>query len=172
MSGDLAVQAVHGGMGAQQPRTDCRTPMVNSYQASDGRWFFLTEIDARRGFMRLCAAIDRPGLAADPNFKTARLIRQNRAALIPLLDHLFSSEPLPHWQDRFALAGVLWQKIASPEEVLADPQLYENGMLGPIVDGETVVQMVASPFTIDRQRRPVMGAPGLGERLSSSAAPE
>ncbi len=172
MSGDLAVQAVHGGMGAQQPRTDCRTPMVNSYQTRDGRWFFLTEIDARRGFVRLCAAINRPDLTTDPNFKTARLIRQNRAALIPLLDQLFSTETLPHWQECFARAGVLWQKIASPEEVLADPQLHDNGMLGPIVDGEAVVQMVASPFTIDRQCRPVMGAPRLGERLSSSAAPE
>ena len=178
MSGDLAVQAVHGGMGAQQPRTDCRTPLVNSYRAGDGRWFFLTEIDARRGFVRLCEAIDRPELVSDPDFATARLIRQNRSALIPLLDQLFASEPLSYWKDRFVRAGVLWQKIASPEEVLADSQMHANGMLNPIVDGEAVVQMVLSPFTIDRQRRPVMRAPRLGEGRSrqpadsSSAAPE
>ena len=170
MSGDLAVQAVHGGMGAQQPRTDCRTPMVNSYQSGDGRWFFLTEIDSRRGFVRLCEAIDRPDLATDPDFATARSIRQNRAALIPLLDQLFSAEPLAHWGGRFARTGVLWQKIASPEEVLADPQLHENGMLSPIVDGEAVVQMVPSPFTIDRQPRTVMRAPRLGEHHSCQPA--
>ena len=88
-----------------------------------------------------------------------------------MLDQLFSAEPLTHWQDRFARAGVLWQKIASPEEVLADPQLHENGMLSPIVDGEATVQMVPSPFTIDRQQRPVMRAPRLGNAIPASPPP-
>lgn len=170
MGGDLAVQAVHGGMGGQQPRADCRTPMVNSYCTADGRWFFLTEIDSRRGFVRLCKAIGRSELADDPRFATARLIRQHRADLIPLLDSLFASESLPHWQAVFDRAGVLWQKIASPEEVLRDPQLHENNMLSPIIDGDAIVPMVTSPFTIDPASRPARRAPGLGEHRSSRPA--
>lgn len=163
MGGDLAVQAVHGGMGAQQPRGDCRTPMVNGYQARDDRWFFLTEIDSRRGFVRLCEAIGRTDLASDPRFASARLIRQQRAMLIPLLDQLFASRPLPHWAAAFDRTGVLWQKIASPAEVLEDRQLHENHMLNPVADGDAIVPMVVSPFTIDRHVRPIMRAPRLGE---------
>lgn len=167
MGGDLAVQAVHGGMGAQQPRTECRTPMVNGYRAADGRWFFLTEIDSRRGFVRLCKAIGRSELADDPRFATARLIRQHRAELIPLLDRLFASEPLPRWQALFDQSGVLWQKIASPEEVLSDPQLHANNMLSPIIDGDAIVPMVTSPFTIDPAPLPARRAPRLGEHDAS-----
>lgn len=162
MSGDLAVQAVHGGTTAQHPRTDCRTPMVNSYRTQDDRWFFLTEIDSLRGFSRLCKAIDRQDLIGDPHFTSARAIRQNRDILIPMLDSLFASMPLDHWQGHFDAAGVLWQKIASPAEVLSDPQLHENGMLQPIVEGEATFPMLTSPFTIDRHAHPPRRAPNLG----------
>lgn len=164
MSGDLAAQAVHGAIAPQQPRTSCRTPMVNSYCAKDGKWFFLTEIDSRRGFSRLCRALDRADLEVDPSFVDARAIRRHREGLIATLDAIFASRNLDEWKSRLDAAGVLWQPIASPHDVLADPQLHENGMTQPVIDGNILADMVTSPFSINREKRAPSSAPRLGEQ--------
>lgn len=163
MGGDLAVQAEHGHVHSQRVREECRTPLVNSYATSDGRWFYLTAIEAGRHFPSLCRAIDRPEIAADPRFKDSQAIRQKRLELIALLDDIFARQPLSFWADRFNEQKVPWQAIVSPAEVLEDPQLKANGMVRPVRDGSKCWGMVTSPFLISRSSAEEVQAPSLDE---------
>src|SRR6185369_7161463 len=51
-------------------RDNAPIPLVNSYQAGDGRWFWLIGLEADRHFPGLLAAIDRQDLAQDERFDT------------------------------------------------------------------------------------------------------
>ena len=56
--------------------------MCNCYQAGDGRWFWLLGVEADRLWPKLCAALDRPDLADDERYATARGRRHHAAELV------------------------------------------------------------------------------------------
>ena len=161
-SGDLAVQAAHGSIPPPRPRAESRTPLVNSYRSSDGRWFYLTCIEAERHFPKVCRAIGLPDLVNDVRFGSARGIRKHSRELIAVFDEAFAKGTLEQWRARFAECDVWWQPAARPAEVLADPQLEANGMLQPVWDGAKRYPMITAPFRVDQGRDP-LPAPALGE---------
>src|SRR5438309_5977247 len=57
-------------------------------------------------FRRLCAALDRPGLAEDPRFRTNSDRVVNRRSLIPILVDIFASAPVAVWVSRLEAAGI------------------------------------------------------------------
>src|SRR5260370_5584591 len=57
-------------------------------------------------FRRLCAALDRPGLAEDPRFHTNGDRVVHRAELIPILAAAFAGQPIAHWAGLLDAAGV------------------------------------------------------------------
>jgi crotonobetainyl-CoA:carnitine CoA-transferase CaiB-like acyl-CoA transferase len=161
--GDLGVQAVFGRVNGASHRAESRTPLVNSYQTSDGRWIFLQGVEATRHFSGLCAALGREELCHDERFATAKLIRVNRRELIAIFDEEFARRPLTEWAPRLDGAGVWWQAVASPSEVLNDDQLTANDMLHDVTVGGPT-PMVTSPFTLramavhEAGRAPDLGA--------------
>ncbi|MCX2931800.1 CoA transferase [Mycobacterium sp. CVI_P3] len=161
-AGDLGVQAAFGRVNRASHRTESRTPLVNSYQTSDGRWLFLQGVESVRHFPGICAAIGREDLCKDERFGSAKSMRTHRRELIAILDEEFSRRPFAEWADRLDAAGVWWQVVASPEEVLRDRQLAVNDMLHDVAVGRPT-PMVTSPFTLRGTRtRPVGPAPDLG----------
>jgi crotonobetainyl-CoA:carnitine CoA-transferase CaiB-like acyl-CoA transferase len=166
-SADLAVQAAHQRLAGQALRTESRTPLVNSYRSSDGRWFYLTGVEAQRHFPNICHAIERADLIDNARFSTAKLIRQNGRELIAILDAAFSRHTLSEWSARFATAGVWWQAVAAPAEVIDDPQLKANDMLHPVWNGDQQYLMATAPFSLFRRRHEAERAPTLGEHTKS-----
>jgi len=161
-AGDLGVQAVFGRVNNASDRTESRTPLVNSYQTLDGRWLFLQGVEAVRHFPGLCTALGREDLCGDQRFATAKSIRENRRELISILDAEFLARPLAEWAQRLDDAGVWWQTVATPDEVLDDDQLTANDMLHDVIVGRPT-PMVTSPFTMRGIARQAVGpAPGLG----------
>ncbi|MDB5970058.1 MAG: coA-transferase family protein [Hydrocarboniphaga sp.] len=163
VSGDLAVQASHGRVHGQSIRSESRTPLVNSYRSSDGRWFFLTCVEARRHLPKVCKAIGRTDLIKDPRFATAKSIRSHGRELVAILDEAFSQMTLAQWAQRFTEADVWWQAVATPEDVLKDPQVLANDMTRLVGDGTGIHPMVTSPFQLSRGQSAVARAPDLGE---------
>ena len=71
---------------------------VQIFPTEDG-WLFI--MCMTEGFWKeLLRAIKREDLATDERFKTMALRRENRAALIPILDDVFVQHPNAHWLDR------------------------------------------------------------------------
>jgi crotonobetainyl-CoA:carnitine CoA-transferase CaiB-like acyl-CoA transferase len=160
--GDLGVQAVFGRVNRASHRTESRTPLVNSYKTSDDRWIFLQGVEATRHFPGLCKALGREDLCNDERFTTANSIRANRRALIAVLDEEFARQPFAEWAQRLDDAGVWWQAVASPDEVLNDGQLTANGLFHDVIVGRPT-PMITSPFTLCGTAADRVGpAPDLG----------
>lgn len=160
--GDLAVMDAIGKLHPAPNRADCRTPLVNSYRTSDNRWFFLVGVETMRHFGRVCEAIDRPELNADNRFSDAGAIRRNARELVEIFDVEFGKVQLAEWAARFERAGVWWEPVANPAEVLADEQLLANDAFAVMdVDGSRR-KLVASPFTVFERALTLAAPPVVG----------
>jgi len=144
---DLAIQLVYDKLRPTLPRTESDNPMVNSYQAGDGAWFWLIGLEGDRHFPLLCKAIERPDLAADPRFASARERRVHRRDLIQTLDRIFSTRPRHKWADAFDREEVWWVPVQTPAEAVRDRQALANGAIVEVNsgDGGEVRHSVASP---------------------------
>ena len=168
ITGDLVSHQAYGRVPRARPRMKSRTPLNNSYRTADGRWFFLTCVDAMQHVAGVARAIGQPELAEDPRFASPRAIGENAA------DDVFGSHPLSHWAERFAAEGVTWERVAFPDELLADPQVAANEMTSEWTWESASLQGVPLPFSIYRTKRATASAaPALGadNALLADAAP-
>ena len=63
------------------PRTKPRSALANQYRTADGRWIQLTIVREDKMWPGICAAIEQPGLQADPRFATVEDRRRRSAEL-------------------------------------------------------------------------------------------
>lgn len=163
---DLGIQLRFGKMAPQTGRSGNSNPLVNSYRAGDGRWFWLLGLEADRHWPRLVAAIARPELGEDERFSSARGRRKNAEALIAELDATFASRPRSEWFDRFDAEDVWWAPVQTPDEVVADPQAVAAGAFVDVPEGAGAPahRAVATPVSFGRENATRVGAvPALGE---------
>ena len=100
---------------------------MNSYEAGDGRWFWLIGLEADRHFPGLLAASSAriwPTTSASP---APRPARPTTRPFIAELDEIFAAQPLEHWAERFDAHDVWWAPAQSMAEVVEDPQLRAVG---------------------------------------------
>ncbi len=163
---DLSLQEVVGRVAKAEARETNQTPLMNCYRAADGRWLFLTGLEADRHIAAVCRALDRPDLIDDPRFADASAIRRNRAEVIAVLDEILATQPRHVWAQRFDREGVWWAPAQGPAEVLADPQLTANdGLLALPVEGDGPARRsVNGPVSFsDVPPGPAAPAPDLGQ---------
>ena len=123
----LVAQDTFGRLESAKLREIAPTPLVNSYKAGDGKWFWLIGVEADRHFPGVAAAIERSDLLRDERFADAKSRRTNSAALIAAFDEAFASQPLAHWAAAFDVHDVWWSPAQSLAEVLEDPQIAASG---------------------------------------------
>ncbi len=176
---DLSLQANLGKVAPAEARQSNQTPLMNSYRAKDGRWFFFTCLEADRHLDKVYRALGRDDLRADPRFESARALRKNRREVIALLDEIIAAEPLDAWAERFEREGVWWAPAQGPAQVLDDPQLAANDAFLELHDvgdqgekGEGFVQRsVNGPVSFsDARVRPSTPAPRLGQHTDEVLA--
>src|SRR5271168_1422762 len=71
--------------------------LINMYRASDDNWFVLALTPDR--WTALAMGIGRLDLLTDPRFADPAKQAANSADLTGMLDEVFSSQPMAHWQD-------------------------------------------------------------------------
>jgi len=162
IAGELATQAMGGRPRPPYPREQCPTPMYNSYQTSDGRWFYLVGVEAGRQLPKVLAAIGRADLASDERFAGARALTRNRTEVIEILDAAFAAEPMEHWAKVFDTHDVFYAPIQTPAEVVNDQQARATGAWirvdGTEIDGRPA-ETVDAPIRWDGQPRVSAPAP-------------
>ncbi len=132
-----------------------------AFETADG--FMMVAAGNDNLFRRLCAAIDRPGLAEDPRFRTNSDRVVNRRSLIPILADIFAAAPATVWVARLDAAGIPNSPIQTLDQVVADAQTAALGIIqqGP---GSPVLSLVGLPLSFDGARPPfAKPAPQLGE---------
>ena len=169
---DLSLQETVGKVAKAEARHANQTPLMNTYRAADGRWFFFTGLEADRHIDRVYRALGREELHDDPRFANAAALRKHRAEVIAVLDDIIAEHPLPVWAERFDREGVWWAPAQGPAEVLEDPQLAAtDGYLVLHNDDGTTARSVNGPISFsDIPVRAAAPAPRLGQHTDEVLA--
>lgn len=96
-----------------------------AFRCQEGKYLAVAVVEESQ-WPRLCRAIGREGLAADPRFATNALRVQNRDALVPQLAEAFAARPTAWWVYRLTEAGVPHGRFLDYEALLAHPQVLQN----------------------------------------------
>jgi crotonobetainyl-CoA:carnitine CoA-transferase CaiB-like acyl-CoA transferase len=132
-----------------------------AFETADG--FMMVAAGNDNLFRRLCAALDRPGLAEDPRFRTNSDRVVNRRALIPILSDIFAAAPATEWVGRLDAAGIPNSPIQTLDQVVADAQTAALGIIQHWA-GSPSLSLVGLPLSFDSARPPfAKRAPRLGE---------
>ena len=162
---ELATRLTLGKLSPPQRRTSAQNPLLNSYQASDGKWFWLIGAEADRHWPRLVAAVDDPRLASE-EFATARTRRRAAESLIAILDDIFCRRSRDDWARRFEEHDVWWAPVNSAEDVLTDRQAHAAGVFVDIPSteptGNGIVTSIATPADFETTTGPFAGPPPTG----------
>jgi crotonobetainyl-CoA:carnitine CoA-transferase CaiB-like acyl-CoA transferase len=162
---DLGIQMALGKVAGAESRERNQAPLLNTYRAGDGRWFFFTCLETERHLPAVCRALGRPDLLEDERFASASALRRNRSDVIAILDDIIATRPLAEWAERFDREGVWWAPAQTPGQVVEDPQLVTNHgfveIAGPTGPG---LRSVNGPVTFsDLPLRPAGPVPAIGE---------
>jgi crotonobetainyl-CoA:carnitine CoA-transferase CaiB-like acyl-CoA transferase len=150
--------------GRQPARLGSAHPNLAPYQAfraADG--WFVVGVASPELWRRFCAAIERPGLADDPRFRTSAERVENRADLDRLLGDLFATRPVAHWDAAMRAHRVPAGPLASVGEAVEKAR--RRGQVTDLPAGAYgVLPTIAAPFLFDGERAtPASSAPALGE---------
>ncbi|MEI7571267.1 MAG: CoA transferase, partial [Alcaligenaceae bacterium] len=134
-----------------------------AYPTKDG-WIMIAAYHDDR-WLALCDLLQKPALAAHPDFATIPKRVANRDALMKELTVLLAHKTSFEWQELFEAADIICGPIADYNMVMQSPQLAHNGV---IVDTHSsVAGLVRMPgFAAgdrDAQSRVRYGPPALGE---------
>lgn len=124
---ELSTRLGLGRLTPTRPRSHPQNPLLNSYEAQDGRWFWLIGAEADRHWPALVAATGEEKLA-DERFATSRGRRRAGEDLMALLDATFARRPREEWGRLFDEHGVWWTPVNSVEDLLDDPQAEAAGI--------------------------------------------
>lgn len=170
---DVGLQLRFGKAAPTSPRTQNINPMVNCYQAGDGRWFWLLGVESQRHFPNLCRAIERDEWITDERFASARDRRHHAAELIVALDERFATRTRDEWTAAFDRHEVWWAPVNTLDDVVEDPQVLAAGGIVDVPGGAgaDAHRAVATPVSFSRTPAGPRGpVPGLGEHTDEVVA--
>ncbi len=145
-------------------------PHIVPYQtfaAGDGG-LFVVAVGNDTQWLRLCAALEEPGLARDGRLAENPGRVEHRAELVGRLAARFATAPRATWLERLQHAKVPCGPVREVHEAMADPALAERGMVAPQrLSGGLVTPLMALPWRVDGTRPPLeLPPPGLGEHTT------
>jgi len=112
---------------------------INIGVGGDGQW------------QALCAAMERPDLAADPDYLTQTERFKHRNQLMPILADMFAVETSAHWLALLERHGVPCGPIYKMDEVFADPQVRHLKMAEAVTHPDLgEIELVAQPLVLSR----------------------
>ena len=124
---DVSTRLGIGRIAPTPSRTRLSNPLMNSYCAGDGKWFWLIGAEAERHWPGIVAALGLPALLDDERFATPRDRRRNAEALVTTLDQQFAGHTRDEWGVIFARHDVWWAPVNSVDDLMDDPQVREAG---------------------------------------------
>lgn len=124
---DVATRVGFGRASAPQSRQRPQNPLMNSYRAGDGGWFWLVGAESQRHWPGIAAALECPELVDDPRFNSPRERRRNAETLVALLELQIARRSRAEWAEIFREHDVWWAPINSIDDIMVDPQVLASG---------------------------------------------
>ncbi len=147
---DVATRVGLGRVAPPPPRTKPQNPLMNTYCAGDGKWFWLVGAESERHWPGMVKALGDTALEKDGRFGTPRERRRNAQALVAAIDALTASHTREEWAAIFRGHDVWWAPINSVDDLLSDPQVLASGAFVnvPVGKGQAIPESfngVATP---------------------------
>jgi formyl-CoA transferase len=117
------------------------------YRCADGKWLLLTLLNEDRHWPVLVRCLERTDLLADERFLTKPDRFRNSEALIAALDEAFARYDRAHWEKLLSESGIVFDIVATPEDIPNDQQIRANGLVVPFAEDERV-STIAVPFQL------------------------
>jgi crotonobetainyl-CoA:carnitine CoA-transferase CaiB-like acyl-CoA transferase len=146
-------------------RTRPQNPLMNAYQGSDGKWFWLIGAEADRHWKPIADALGVGDLVDDERFRTSRDRRRNAEALVAIFDDIVARRSRDEWAAIFARHGVWWAPVNSFEDLLVDPQASACGAfvdMPSMADDGTTQRSLATPVDFGGPAPAPHAPPALG----------
>ena len=124
---DVSTRVGLGRAAPPPPRTRPQNPLMNTYRAADGKWFWLVGAESERHWPGIVTALGAPELVKDERFATPRDRRRNAEELVAALDALTARHTRDEWAAIFRAQDVWWAPINSVDDLLADAQVIAAG---------------------------------------------
>ena len=140
-------------------------PLLNCYQAKDGKWLMLLMLQPDRYWPDFCKATGLEKLEKDPKFCSISARAVNSAELISILDQVFATKTRDEWVMIFKGYDFLWDPGNTFADLVQDPQALANDAFFTMEHpNKGLVKVPASPIdfsmcSISIRRHP----PELGE---------
>jgi crotonobetainyl-CoA:carnitine CoA-transferase CaiB-like acyl-CoA transferase len=133
-----------------------------AFRTADG---WITVACAKQKFWeRLCVALEREDLLADPRFTDFAARNLNRDALLPTLRGEFRARSTEEWLTALSQAGVPHGPVYDVAEALEDRQARARGDVVELHHpGLGTVRQLASPLRLSGDATPLERAPFRGE---------
>ena len=154
-------------LGTEPPRhvagVSLGSVLVGTYRTADERWLSLNMLDPERHWVPTCRALGLEELIDKPEYATAALRAQAVSTLHPIFTERIGSLALADLKERLSVEDTISSVIASPVEVVDDPQVHANGYM-PKHPGHSRARLSSSPMQFDGQGLDIRrGAPEIGE---------
>ncbi len=120
-------------------------PIIDCYQAGDGRWFWLLLLQGDRHWPDILRAVGREDLKDDPRFQNLIARAMNAPALVEALDAEFAKRPLSEWAEAFDRENVWWAPVQTVAEMVEDPVAKAAGVFTDVESPDGPITTVATP---------------------------
>jgi len=145
-------------------------PLVGAYRTADDRWIMLGMIDDPRHWAPACRALGLPELIDDPRFVDTAARAAHAAELQTQVAEAIAIRTLEELRTRLGAEDTIFSALASPLEVIDDPQVVANGYLAPHPTHPTA-RLACAPMQFDDEQVTVRrGAPEIGEHTDEVLA--
>jgi crotonobetainyl-CoA:carnitine CoA-transferase CaiB-like acyl-CoA transferase len=138
-------------------------PLIGPYKTGDDRWLLLNMLDDTRHFAPTCRALELDELIDDPKFVDTSARAVNSQELRDRIAAVIESKPLADLREMLSAEDTIFSALASPVEVIDDPQVVANGYLAKHPNHPTC-RVACAPMQFDDEMVEVTrGAPAIGE---------
>ena len=144
------------------PREQALNAFTNYYRCRDGRWLILTILNEERHWPVLAKCIGREELIADIRFANKRDRIANAVELTAILDEAFATRDRSEWRSILAAGGIVFDVVASAQDIPSDEQLFANEILVPF-EGENALTITNPVFLKGQEKVKPRRPPNVGE---------
>jgi crotonobetainyl-CoA:carnitine CoA-transferase CaiB-like acyl-CoA transferase len=164
LSNDLVPTTI---LGVEPPRhiagKSLSSVLVGSFRTADERWISLNMLDPDRHWEPTCRALGLEELLDNPDYATAAQRQERAPELHPIITERIGSLTLAELKERLSAQDTIYSAIASPVEVVNDPQVLANGYMAPHPN-HAKARLSSSPMQFDGHGLEITrAAPGIGE---------
>lgn len=132
------------------PREETLNPLSCYYQCNDAKWLMLAVVNEAKQWPILVNCLGRDDLLTDERFASPAARFQHGGELIAILDEAFAGQNRAHWERNLRDAGIVFDIVATPDDIVGDEQVAAAGITLRFADDDRI-QAIGTPFRLGDQ---------------------